>query len=252
MVHWFQGLFDDPAQETPHNSREGGYQYIWGGPYDASDELGSEFGSIVSDEVLERAIEEVESDGIYEWAPTSAHPDRKAGEDEAMADHYEPPPLPTLEEIRNRLEGGVVPSFGGPIERDERDALRREIADLRSLLVQSPASHGGVGHNQPPGKFDIAVELKIETTAVIDEIDFELAKDAPDVEAVVESAGRLQRVIAWVGKKLDKATDKFLGAIATAGGVAVAAELAGFPVAENLTQVFRSTMEWLNSVTMPF
>ncbi len=42
--HWFHSNFEDPAQETPYNSREGGYLYIWGGPYNAHDELYGEFG----------------------------------------------------------------------------------------------------------------------------------------------------------------------------------------------------------------
>ena len=35
MVEWFGDNFEDPAQETPYESAEGGYIYIWGGPYDA-------------------------------------------------------------------------------------------------------------------------------------------------------------------------------------------------------------------------
>ena len=32
MVEWFLDNFEDPAEHTPHESAEGGYQYIWGGP----------------------------------------------------------------------------------------------------------------------------------------------------------------------------------------------------------------------------
>jgi hypothetical protein len=30
MKHWFHQHFEDPAEECPHESAEGGYQYIWG------------------------------------------------------------------------------------------------------------------------------------------------------------------------------------------------------------------------------
>ncbi|MFV0335078.1 MAG: hypothetical protein ACK5JR_13535 [Tropicimonas sp.] len=253
MVHWFNGLFWDPANDTPYNSREGGYQYIWGGPYNANDELREEFEGVASEEAIEAAIEEVESDGIYDWAPTSAHPDRKAGEEEAMADHYGSPP--TLEDIRRRVENGVVPSFGDPLERQEREALRRELAELRALLAQDPPQHGGIGHNQPPQHLALTVELKIEATDVIDQMDAELIKGTPDVAAVVESAGRLQKILSWIGKKLDKSVDGFMGAIGTAGGVAVvggvSAQLAGVPVGEKIAQVINSSLEWLNTVTLP-
>jgi len=36
MVSWFFENFEDPAHSTPW---DGGYVYIWGGPYDAADEI---------------------------------------------------------------------------------------------------------------------------------------------------------------------------------------------------------------------
>jgi hypothetical protein len=77
MVTWFHDLYEDPGNETPYISREGGYQYIWGGPFDAAEELGGEFGGIVPDEVIEAAVEELQTEGIFDWAPTPAHPDRR-------------------------------------------------------------------------------------------------------------------------------------------------------------------------------
>ena len=44
MRDWFLGSYEDPAENTPHDSGEGGYQYIWGGPYDALEEIGGAFG----------------------------------------------------------------------------------------------------------------------------------------------------------------------------------------------------------------
>jgi hypothetical protein len=74
MVHWFHGLFCDPADETPYIGREGGYQYIWGGPYSANEELYAEFGAIATEDAIAEAINEVERDSIYEWAPSHNHP----------------------------------------------------------------------------------------------------------------------------------------------------------------------------------
>lgn len=71
MKAWFFRNFEDPAESTPHNSAEGGYQYIWGGPYDADEELRSEFEPLgVSDEVIDAVVEEVTEDGLFNWAPT--------------------------------------------------------------------------------------------------------------------------------------------------------------------------------------
>ena len=52
MVEWFQARFEDPANETPYMSSEGGYIWVHGGPYDASDEIQERFGHIVPFEVM--------------------------------------------------------------------------------------------------------------------------------------------------------------------------------------------------------
>ena len=39
MIEWFHQNYEDPAESTPYESAEGGYIWIWGGPYDARDEL---------------------------------------------------------------------------------------------------------------------------------------------------------------------------------------------------------------------
>ena len=57
VVEWFQARFQDPAHETPYMSSEGGYIWVHGGPYDASEEIQERFGSVVPFEVLEAAAE---------------------------------------------------------------------------------------------------------------------------------------------------------------------------------------------------
>lgn len=260
MVHWFRGMFEDPQNEMPYADKEdpgdSPYRYPWGGPYDANEQLQDEFSGIVPFEVIQEAVQEVQSDGTLEWAPGPNHPDQIAAREEAMAEHYSELPPPALEDIQRRIENGVVPSFGNPFEREEREALRRELAELRAFLAQDPPPYGGIGHNQPPEQLALTVELKIEATDAIDQMDAELAKEMPDVEVVVEAAGRLQKVLSWIGKKLDKSVDSFMAAIGSAGGVAVGggvtAQLAGVPVVEKIGQVVGTALQWLNTVTLPF
>ena len=69
MRTWFFKNFEDPAERTPYESREGGYIWIWGGPYEAREELESEFSGIVPDELIEELSDEL--NGIcWVWAPT--------------------------------------------------------------------------------------------------------------------------------------------------------------------------------------
>jgi hypothetical protein len=42
MKTWFFENYEDPVENTLYESAEGGYQYIWGGPYDAHQELDAE------------------------------------------------------------------------------------------------------------------------------------------------------------------------------------------------------------------
>lgn len=67
MKEWFFHFFENPAETTPYVTKEGGYIYIWGGPYDAMEELQEEFSDIVSEDVIDELVEELESES-YEWA----------------------------------------------------------------------------------------------------------------------------------------------------------------------------------------
>jgi RiboL-PSP-HEPN len=66
MRSWFREHFQDPVEETPYDSSEGGYIYIYGGPYDPREELDARFGDIVSEEVIEKLAYELGNES-WEW-----------------------------------------------------------------------------------------------------------------------------------------------------------------------------------------
>ena len=70
IAAWFNARFWDPAHETPYVSAEGGYIWIHGGPFDASEQLYGRFEGIVPNDLIDVAVELLERDGVYEWAPT--------------------------------------------------------------------------------------------------------------------------------------------------------------------------------------
>lgn len=74
MREWFYKNFEDPAERTPYESAEGGYIWIWGGPYDASEELQGEFSGIVPDDVIDELAQELTHE-CWEWAPTPRRSD---------------------------------------------------------------------------------------------------------------------------------------------------------------------------------
>lgn len=70
MRTWFFSNYQDPVHECPYNGREGGYQYIHGGPYGANKELFSEFSEFIDEDVIEKLANELE-DECNEWSGVS-------------------------------------------------------------------------------------------------------------------------------------------------------------------------------------
>ncbi len=70
MRHWFHQNYEDPVESCPHDSREGGYQYIYGGPYEAREQLDEEFGGVVDDGLIEELADELDDITPY-WSRNS-------------------------------------------------------------------------------------------------------------------------------------------------------------------------------------
>lgn len=112
MIAWFHERYEDPAERTPYESAEGGYQWIWGGPYDARDVLGSAFPNEDQD-LIEQAIEDIQSEGIFDWAPAP-----QQGDYDEEPEHLTPEP------------SGVV---------DETEAVPEADEDLAAVLSERRA-----------------------------------------------------------------------------------------------------------------
>ena len=67
MREWFLANYEDPAQSLPYESREGGYIWIDGGPYDPHEELSSKFHEFVPEAVIEELGDELSAE-CPEWA----------------------------------------------------------------------------------------------------------------------------------------------------------------------------------------
>ena len=67
MREWFLSNYEDPVHSLPYESREGGYIWIDGGPYDPHEELHDKFGEFVPEEVIETLGDELLVE-CHEWA----------------------------------------------------------------------------------------------------------------------------------------------------------------------------------------
>ena len=81
MRYWFGEHFSDP-NILPYDSSEGGFQWIWGGPYEARDELESEFGGLVKQAALDELAKELEREN-WQW---SGNPDEYEPDDDDFYD----------------------------------------------------------------------------------------------------------------------------------------------------------------------
>ncbi len=65
LIDWFHENYEIPAQGVPYDSGEGGYQYMFGGPYDPLDELIERFPQVPMS-TIESAVEQIEEKGL-DW-----------------------------------------------------------------------------------------------------------------------------------------------------------------------------------------
>lgn len=263
MRYWFHRYFEDPAEQTPYNSREGGYLYIWGGPYDAKEQLFDEFGSLIPEERIEEVGDELEGDGIYDWAPGPDHPDleqvRQEWDDERRYDESPPEAEDDLDLIIDRLRSGLRPSYGDAYELERRREALQRLDQLKLALEAVAPQHGGIGHNRPPPDEDsLQVSVINDVREANEVIRKELAKPQPDALQIAEATSRLRKAFGWLGKKIDVAAESFAkgfgSAAGKATGIVVAASVGSNvpPLGKLIAEVVTYVSQWLSHVTMPF
>ena len=241
MVEWFHENYEDPVQSTPYDSAEGGYQYIWGGPYNANDVIGSMFGGLVPDAWIEEAVDEVQSDGIFDWAPV-----------EKSREEYdeEPDREPSLDDIPD--EPG--PAFG--TDEDLR-ARQTAVTALDELMRELESPHPiGIGHNLPPEEIDTEEAYSVAAfKPLAQELREEFGKPAPSIPLVKRLAYRLRDSLSpttkWVGKKIDVMVDEALKR--TVDAAVVTTGIASEPrLHEAFVKAHEAIVGWLHLVTLPF
>ncbi|MEP2758942.1 MULTISPECIES: hypothetical protein [Alphaproteobacteria] len=152
LVEWFHEHYEDPAHRLPYESAEGGYQWIYGGPYDAQEALSDNFQDEPED-IIEAAVEEIESEGQLEWSPVPTSEDYDPyDEDEhedsdpnelanELAGLIADLPMPTTDPVFERCDDGLIhmalpPDAAVPTAQDTLlDELRAATEDLLQSLA---------------------------------------------------------------------------------------------------------------------
>jgi HEPN/RES N-terminal domain 1 len=268
MEAWFRLNYEDPAQRTPYESAEGGYQWIGGGPYDALEELGDRFSGVVPDDVIQALADRLSAD-MPDWASTPATDDIDAPEDELPPDT--PPDVRArYEELLGRHDEWLREH---PLPEDDSraraealrllDAAADALRAIRGLYVQGQPRAVGKGHNNPPRDLEDEAEASIsilppqgidEIVAAVEDARPELMQPEPDIGKVHAAASKLASaaiaVGLWLAKKADLAADecskafgKTLG-ITVAGSVSIAGAITVF-------SLFRAAADALQAWIIP-
>jgi hypothetical protein len=66
MTRWFYTNFESPECNMPRE--DGEFVFVWGGPYDAREEINNAFGATANERTIEEAIKQIENVGTV-WAP---------------------------------------------------------------------------------------------------------------------------------------------------------------------------------------
>ena len=247
LVDWFHYFYEDPANETPYNGREGGFLYIKGGPYSAEEELRENFEDVVPEGAILEAVEEIQSDGLFDWAPSHRHPDSRHFYEDAVAEDYARDEF-SFEELKKIASEGKGKGLGSEAEKAARAAVLEQIAALKDDLPK-PTSHGGIGHNHPPQEFELQGEKLDEVAESIENIEAELASDEPNVEVVAQKASFLRKAVGWIAGKLDTTVDAFCKSFGKALGVVAAATIPAavlaLPYWGKLALLLGSLKDWL-------
>lgn len=239
MLAWFHHNFEDPQNQTPYDSDTKGYMYLWGGPYDAKEQLWEKFGDIVPEALIDDVAEEIGRDGTADWAPAPNSPFYDDGRDDEDEEQPEPPSLDIyLDEPSDR--------YGSPEEREARARAREAIEELRRALERPRII--GIGHNRPPPEEEKEPEGIKELRPALQELSTELAKPNPDIALVKRWATPLRDALVatakWSAKKIDIALDEAAKTAGQAIGVGVVS-IVGLHYYPAMVTAFEAVTNWL-------
>lgn len=178
---WFYENFEDPAQSTPYDSGEGGYQYIWGGPYQTRDIIENVFADSASEELIRAAVQSLERVSS-EWVPHSQR--------------LQPPedlPLPPAED----LDPGALHA-----------QLLDRIRAIEEALGRVPELPAGMGHNQPPEPLEpepLDAKDRQEIVAALETLKAQPAdptdKGATASAAVAQVEAKRSKLLQWLAQQ---------------------------------------------------
>jgi hypothetical protein len=231
IKEWFFENFEDPVHSTPYISAEGGYQYIWGGPYNARDIIENIFADTASQELIDAAIEELEREG-WDWVPSS---NRRQPPDED--EPPEPPPQDTAALHAEMLE---------------------RLSNLEKAMARLPGVLPGIGHNHPAEPIEespLTVADRREIAAAVETLKAQPVEPQDEGEAATQAAAAIKSAGQKIGEWLAKQGDNFASEAVKEAGKGFGkwgARAFWSLLFDRLFSVHEIVGQWLSHVHLPF
>ena len=131
MRDWFYSIYEDPVENTPYVSSEGGYIYIHGGPYEAIEEIDREFGGIVHEEIIHALASELD-DISSVWT-------KHSGVDEDQFDEPGEPPI--IDDLDEPFDESGFDESGERPSRPDPPLLSDPLPSPASFEIRDGAVH---------------------------------------------------------------------------------------------------------------
>lgn len=138
LINWFHQNYEDPANSLPFNSREGGYQWVNGGPYTAIECLEERFGSKYAFDFIQEVAGRIvdESGGSDDWTPVPRYHQEDDNEAEALAER-----LALAEELVQDADSGLFDVRPKEISKpDLLGATLGQISDAIEDVLATPSN----------------------------------------------------------------------------------------------------------------
>lgn len=160
VVDWFRDHYEDPAERTSYASSEGGYLWDHGGPFDAREEIQENFPDL-PEPVLDAAVEEIQRDGIFEWAGGRWYDEEEGSTDEGDGVYSLNDPLPDISSF------DVDPDDDEGFDEDEIPPQGPGLAFVfASTGFVEVGAQGGI----PPGEEATIAQLRAAALSAADDL----------------------------------------------------------------------------------
>ena len=187
MREWFLANYEDPVHSLPYESREGGYIWIYGGPYDPHEELHDKFGEFVPEKVIEALGDELFAE-CHEWAAQIDPSD-----DDPYGFDYLTEPAEYFNEYRLAMD-----SNRGLLAIDVSDSVRSTFYGMVFVnlitIMETYLSDTFIGLVPQSERF---TRRFVATTPEFKERKFSLAEIYDSLDKISETTEKYLEIVVW-------------------------------------------------------